>query len=89
VVLSDQHFPANITVDITGECMRILRIENRILTELADDLLKIKLKEGILKGSVILYGSNAYLGVVSAECYVAECAKTGTGPRRDWGMFYD
>ncbi len=55
--------------------MRILRIENRTLTELADDLLKIKLKEGIPKGSVILYGSNAYLGVVSAECYAAECAK--------------
>ncbi len=55
--------------------MRILRIENRTLTELADDLLKIKLKEGIPKGSVILYGSKSYLGVVSGEWFAAEWAK--------------
>ncbi len=69
IVLSDQHFPANIPADNAGECMRILRIENGTLTELADELLKIAPKEGIPKGSVILYGSTAYLGVISAEKY--------------------
>jgi hypothetical protein len=72
VVLSDQHFPANIPADSAGECFRILRIENGTLTELADELLKVILEDGIPKGSVILFGSTAYLGVVSAERYAAE-----------------
>jgi hypothetical protein len=38
VVLSAQHFPANIPADSAGECFRILRIENGTLTELADEL---------------------------------------------------
>jgi hypothetical protein len=59
--------------------MRILRIENGTLTELADELLKIAPKEGIPKGSVILYGSTAYLGVISAEKYAAEWSKN-----RNW-----
>ncbi len=33
VVLSDQHFPANIPADSAGECMWILRIENGSLRE--------------------------------------------------------
>jgi hypothetical protein len=79
VVLSDQHFPANIPADSAGECFRILRIENGTLTELADELLKVIPEEGMPKGSVILFGSTAYLGVVSAERYAAEWAKN-----RNW-----
>ncbi len=54
VVLSDQHFPANIPADSDGECMRILRIENGTLTEIFDELLRLVPKEGLPKGSVIL-----------------------------------
>ncbi len=79
VVLSDQHFPANIPADSAGECFRILRIENGTLRELADELLRIIPAEGMPKGSVIIFGSTAYLGVVSAECYAAEWAKN-----RNW-----
>jgi hypothetical protein len=79
VVLSDQHFPANIPADSAGECFRILRIENGTLTELADELLKVIPEDGIPKGSVVLYGTTAYLGVVSAERYAAEWAKN-----RNW-----
>jgi hypothetical protein len=79
VVLSDQHFPANIPADSAGECFRILRIENGTLTELADELLKVIPEDGIPKGSVILFGSTANLGVVSAERYAAEWAKN-----RNW-----
>ncbi len=61
VVLSDQHFPANIPADSAGECFRILRIENGTLTELADELLKVIPDDGIPKGSVVLFGSTAYL----------------------------
>jgi hypothetical protein len=79
VVLSDQHFPANIPADSAGECFRILRIENGTLRELADELLRIIPAEGVPKGSVVIFGSTAYLGVVSAECYAAEWAKN-----RNW-----
>jgi hypothetical protein len=48
VVLTDQHFPANIPANSAGECMRILRIENGSLSEMADELLKlVPLKDGI------------------------------------------
>jgi hypothetical protein len=80
VVLTDQHFPANIPADSAGECMRILRIENGSLSEMADELLKLApLKDGIPKGSVILYGSTAYMGIISAERYAAEWVRN-----RNW-----
>jgi hypothetical protein len=44
-----------------------------------NELLKIAPKDGIPKGSVFLFGSVAYLGVVSAERYAAEWAKN-----RNW-----
>jgi hypothetical protein len=75
VILTDQHFPANIPADSAGECMRILRIENGSILEMADELIKLLPKKGIPKGSVILYGSTAYMGVVSTEQYAAEWAK--------------
>ncbi len=79
MVLSDQHFPPNIPADSAGECLRILRLENGTLSELADELLRLVPKEGVPKGSVILFGSTAYLSVVSAEKYAAEWAKN-----RNW-----
>jgi hypothetical protein len=79
VVLSDQHFPPNIPADSAGECLRILRLENGTLSELADELLRLVPKEGVPKGSVVLFGSTAYLSVVSAEKYAAEWAKN-----RNW-----
>jgi hypothetical protein len=55
--------------------MRVLRTENGSLSEMADELLKLVPKDGIPKGSVILYGSTAFMGIVSAERYAAEWAK--------------
>jgi hypothetical protein len=78
-VLSDQHFPANIPADSAGECLRILRLENGTLGELADELLRIAPMGGLPKGSVILFGSTAYLSVISAEHYAREWAKN-----RNW-----
>jgi hypothetical protein len=76
VVLSDQHFPANIPADSAGECMRILRIENGSLTEIADELLRLVPKKGIPKGTGILYGSISHMGVVSAERYAMDWEKS-------------
>ena len=41
--------------------------------------MKVIPEDGIPKGSVILFGSTAYLGAVSAERYAAEWAKN-----RNW-----
>ncbi len=79
VVLSDQHFPVNIPADSDGECMRILRIENGTLTEIADELLRLVPKEGLPKGSVILYSSVSQMGVISAEKYAMDWRKN-----RNW-----
>ncbi len=67
MVLSDQHFPANIPADSDGECMRIMRIENGTLTGIADELLRLVPREGLPKGSVIMYSSISQMGVISAE----------------------
>jgi hypothetical protein len=79
IVLSNQYFPANIPADNAGEFLRILRVENGTLSKLADELLRIAPKGGLPKGSVILYGSTAYLSVVSAEHYAKEWTKS-----RNW-----
>jgi hypothetical protein len=79
VILSDQHFPANIPADSDGECMRILRVENGTLTEIADELLRLVPKEGIPKGSVIMYSAISQLGVISAEKYAMDWRKN-----RNW-----
>jgi hypothetical protein len=52
--------------------MRMLRIENGTLTEIADELLRLVPKEEIPKGSVIMYGSISHMGVVSAERYAMD-----------------
>jgi hypothetical protein len=47
---------------------------------MADELLKlVPPKDGIPKGSVILYGSTAYMGIISAERYAAEWVRN-----RNW-----
>ncbi len=79
IVLSNQYFPANIPADNAGEFLRILRVENGTLSKLADELLRIAPKGGLPKGSVILFGSTAYLSVVSAEHYAKEWTKS-----RNW-----
>ncbi len=81
VVLSDQHFPPNIPADSAGECLRILRLENGTLTELADELLRLVPKEGVPNGSVILFGSTARLSALRNTRLSGP--KTGIGCWRD------
>jgi hypothetical protein len=73
--LTDQHFPPNIPADESGECIRVLRVEDGSVAELADELLRILPREGLPKGSIILYGSVSQLSVDSAERYAREWVK--------------
>jgi hypothetical protein len=77
--LTDQHFPPNIPADESGECIRVLRVEDWSVAELADELLRILPREGLPKGSIILYGSVSQLSVDSAERYAREWVKN-----RNW-----
>ncbi len=45
----------------------MLRVEDGSVAELADELLMIMPREGMPKGSIILYGSVSQLAVDSAE----------------------
>ncbi|MFO0005323.1 MAG: hypothetical protein ACK559_29775, partial [bacterium] len=52
VVASDQHFPANLPADGEGECIRILRVENGSLAEIAKELTAAAPPDGMVPGSV-------------------------------------
>jgi hypothetical protein len=71
-IASDQHFPANLPADGEGECIRILRIENGSLAEIAKELASRSPRAGILPGTVIMLGAPQQLAVVSVEFYAQE-----------------
>jgi hypothetical protein len=77
--LTDQHFPPNIPADESGECFRVLRVEDGSVAELVDKLLRILPREGLPKGSIILYRSVSQLSVDSAERFAREWVKN-----RNW-----
>jgi hypothetical protein len=77
--LTDQHFPPNIPADDSGECIRVLRVEDGSVAELADELIRILPRDGLPKGSIILFGSVTQLSVDSAERYAREWVKN-----RNW-----
>ncbi len=85
VVLSDQHFPANVPADGPGECLRIIRVENGTLNELTDELVRKAPKEGLPSGSVILLLSASQLYYESVEHYAAEWSRCRNWLRADLG----
>ncbi len=72
-------FPPNIPADESGECIRVLRIEDGSVAELADELLRMVPSEGLPKRSIILFGSATQLALESAELYAREWVKN-----RNW-----
>jgi hypothetical protein len=85
VVLSDQHFPANVPADGPGECLRIIRVENGTLNELADELVRKAPSKGLPAGSVILLLSASQLYYESVEYYAAEWSRCRNWIRADLG----
>jgi hypothetical protein len=67
------------SADDAGECIRILRVENGSVTELADELLMIAPAGGLPSGSIILFGSLSQLEVDSVEKYAADWVRN-----RNW-----
>jgi len=72
IVLTDQHFPANLPAEGKGECLRVIRVENGSINKLADELIKSAPLSGLKAGSVVMLGSASQLAVDSAEFYAAE-----------------
>ncbi len=85
VVASDQHFPANLPADGEGECIRILRVENGSLAEIAKELTAAAPPDGMVPGSVVMLGATAQLRVVSVEFYAAEWKKARNFLKADLG----
>jgi hypothetical protein len=67
IVAADQHFPPNLPADREGECIRILRVENGNLAEIARELTLAAPADGMVRGSLVLLGAPAQLAVVSVE----------------------
>ncbi len=70
-------FLANLPADGEGECIRILRIENGSLAEIAKELASQAPRAGILPGTVIMLGAPQQLAVVSVEFYAQEWKNKG------------
>ena len=85
VVLSDQHFPANVPADGPGECLRVIRVENGTLNELTDELIRKAPSKGLPAGSVILLLSTSQLYYESVEYYAAEWSRCRNWRRGDLG----
>ncbi len=85
VVLSDQHFPANVPADGPGECLRIIRVENGTLNEMTDELIRKAPSKGLPAGSVILLLSTSQLYYESVEHYAAEWSRCRNWLRADLG----
>jgi hypothetical protein len=85
IVAADQHFPANLPTDGEGECIRILRIENGSLAEIAKELSGLAPSDGLLPGTVIMLGAPQQLAVVSVEFYAFEWKKARNYLKADLG----
>jgi len=73
-VLSDQNFPPAVPCS-TGECMKIIRIENGKLAELVNVLLDVTGRGSILPaGSVVLIFSASHLLMTGLAGYVTDMA---------------
>jgi hypothetical protein len=85
VVAADQHFPPNLPTDGEGECIRILRVENGSLAEIARELTLAAPADGMVPGSLVFLGAPAQLAVVSVEFYAAEWKKARCFIKADLG----
>jgi hypothetical protein len=85
IIAGDQHFPANLPVDGEGECIRIMRMENGSLAEIAKELASRVPREGLLPGTVIMLGAPQQLAVVSIEFYAYEWKRARNNLKEDFG----
>jgi hypothetical protein len=71
-VLSDQNFPSMVPVGGEGECLKIMLIENGLLTELVEAFLGMTRGFDVPAGSVILLGSASCAAASGTAEYAAE-----------------
>jgi hypothetical protein len=71
-VLSDQCFPPHLPVEGEGECVKVLRIEDGTLLELADAFLGLTRGFTVPAGSVVVLSSASYLALVGVATYAKD-----------------
>jgi hypothetical protein len=72
VVLADQNFPAVLPVNGMEQCLKIIRIENGGLLELADELLNLVGNRRVPPGSIVLLFSPTHLTKVGLSAYISD-----------------
>jgi hypothetical protein len=76
-VLSDQNFPATVPVqNCGGECLKIFRIEDSSLVELANGFLEAARGFAVPAGSVLVLTSASHLAWVGAGAYAQDFLAT-------------
>jgi hypothetical protein len=70
-VLSDQNFPPVLPCS-SGECLKIVRVENGLLSEIVSCFLEIMRGKGVPAGSVILLTSVSHMQMRGVAGYMAD-----------------
>ena len=86
IVAADQSFPACIPATDTGECIRVVRVEDGSLQEVIHALADAVGQHKLGVGTVIALGSIAHLAEVGSSQYITDWVKS-----RNWikGIFGD
>ena len=74
-VASDQSFPANVPATGSGECLRVMRVEDGRLHEVVSELLLILKRRQVVPGSVVMLGSLTQLGRDGTAYYAMDWQK--------------
>ncbi len=83
--LADQHFPAILPTTDDGECIKIIRIEDGNLAELANAFLEIIKGFAVPAGSQVLLSSLSQLARIGVAGYAEELRKAVGAIKRAFG----
>jgi hypothetical protein len=71
-ILSDQNFPPSLPVEMEGECLKVMRVEDGTLQELVTTFLEATRGFVVPAGSVVAIASASHLAWVGAAAYAQE-----------------
>jgi hypothetical protein len=85
IVLADQNFPALLPVSSTGQCFKIVRIENGALLDLVDELEHLVGNRRIPAGNIVLMFSASHLAKVGLSAYIMDHVEASNRIKSKWG----
>ena len=84
-VVSDQSFPANVPAMGEGECLRVMRVEDGSVHEIAEAFLELVKRKMVRPGSLVMLGSLTQLARVGTAFYAVEWCRARDRIMRELG----